>query len=455
MPRPLENPAMRPSQNRPGAAQFVVFGAGDFACNLYWQSVSLYLLFFYTDVLGVSAALGGTLYMVGALWDGVADLLVGIAAQRPGVRYRRFIAWGAVPLGVAFVSLYSTPELSGAWLAGVIGATQILFRTLYALVNVPYAAWTARFSPDSRDRTMLAGVRMLFGTIAALVVTMGTPWIALRVTGDATSQAGFASAAIVYGVVGAGLLLVLACSAREALPAATSRAQAPLLTCLRLLLANRAFVTLNLAAMVAGLAAAVLTQSVLYYFKHVAGQPAQGPQTLALMAVAGTIAVPVWLLVTRWIGLRGVWFAAVGWGLICLAIFGISPGGAGTIAVLALLQAAFTGFNLVFWSMLPNTVEYGEDRTGARVEALAFGVAALWQKIGLAAAAGGLGLFYRHIGYVAGATQSAATAAGIRDLMLYACSAGLVASALVMLGNPLKRGVHAALVEDLARRADV
>ena len=64
MPRPLENPAPRRSQNRPGAMQFVVVGAGDFACNLYWQSVSLYLLFFYTDVLGVSAALGGTLYIV-------------------------------------------------------------------------------------------------------------------------------------------------------------------------------------------------------------------------------------------------------------------------------------------------------------------------------------------------------------------------------------------------------
>ena len=100
MPRHVTNPALERSQNRPGAAQFVVFGAGDFACNLYWQSVSLYLLFFYTDVLGMSAALGGTLYMIGALWDGIADLLVGIAAQRPGVRYRRFIAWGAVPLGL-------------------------------------------------------------------------------------------------------------------------------------------------------------------------------------------------------------------------------------------------------------------------------------------------------------------------------------------------------------------
>ncbi len=442
-----------PALMRPGPAQFVLFGAGDFACNLYWQSVSLYLLFFYTDVLALPAALAGTLYMAGALWDGIADLLVGIAAQRPGVRYRRFIAAGAVPLAGAFVLLYATPHLSGGWLAGAIAATQILFRTLYATVNVPYAAWSARFSSDSRDRTTLAGVRMVFGTVAALVVTVGTPWIALRTTGDATGQSGFAAAAIVYGVVGSALLLTLTVFARESPAVQRSPTPLPLLTGLRLLLGNRAFVTLNLAAMVAGLAAALLTQSVLYYFKHVAGQPAQGPQTLALMALAGTVAVPVWMTVTRWIGLRGVWFVAVGWGLACLAVFG-AGGLAAPVVVLALLQAAFTGFNLVFWSMLPNTVEYGEALAGTRVEALAFGVAALLQKLGLAAAAGVLGLFYRHIGYVAGAVQTGATIAGIRDLMLYACSAGLVASALIMLANPLKRGVHAALVEDLADRTD-
>ncbi|MBN9993886.1 MFS transporter, partial [Listeria monocytogenes] len=50
-------------------AQFTLFGAGDFACNLYWQSVTLYLLFFYTDVLLLPTALAGTLYMAGALWD--------------------------------------------------------------------------------------------------------------------------------------------------------------------------------------------------------------------------------------------------------------------------------------------------------------------------------------------------------------------------------------------------
>ncbi|MEG3175530.1 glycoside-pentoside-hexuronide (GPH):cation symporter [Sphingomonas sp. RB3P16] len=439
---------------RPGVAQFALFGAGDFACNLYWQSVSLYLLFFYTDVLGLSAALAGTLYMAGALWDGIADLLVGIAAQRPGVRYRRFIAIGALPLGAAFVLLYATPSLTGTALAVAIGATQILFRTLYAVVNVPYAAWSARFSPDSRDRTTLAGVRMLFGTAAALLVTIGTPWIALHATGSTTLQPGYAAAAIVYGVVGTGLLLALVAGVRETRPAHSVRADAPILTCLHVLLRNRAFVTLNLAAMVAGLAAAVLTQSVLYFFKHVAAQPAQGPQALAAMAVAGTIAVPLWMLVTRQIGLRAAWFVAVVWGLGCLALFGFIGGGIAAIAILALLQAAFTGFNLIFWSMLPNTVEYGEAKGGARVEALAFGVAALLQKIGLAAAAGLLGLFYRHIGYVAGAAQSSTTIAGIRDLMVYAGSAGLVASALVMLGNPLKRGVHAALVEQLATRAD-
>lgn len=450
-----------PPRSRPGVAQFTLFGAGDFACNLYWQSVTLYLLFFYTDVLLLPTALAGTLYMAGALWDGIADLLVGIAAQRRPSHYRHFIAIGAIPLGGAFILLYSTPPLSGVGLALAIGATQILFRTLYALVNVPYAAWSARFSPDSRDRTTLAGVRMLFGTAAALVVTMGTPWIAARLSGVPTSASGYVGAAAVYAMVGTALLLALAFGARGARADDTALAAVPMLLCLRLLFGNRAFVTLNLAAMAAGLAAALLTQSVLYYFKHVVGAPTQGPQALALMAVAGTIAVPLWMLATRWLGLRAVWLMAAAAALVCLGLFAVANprngGEAEILLLLAMLQGSFTGFNLVFWAMLPNTVEYGEVRNGTRVEALAFGVAALLQKIGLAAAAGMLGLFYHHIGYAAGTPQPPAALAGIRNLMLYACSAGVAMSALVMLFNPLNRGVHAALVQELgmtAPRAD-
>lgn len=439
------------SGGRPGPGQFLLFGAGDFACNLYWQSVSFFLLFYYTDVLALPVALAGTIYMVGALWDGAADVLVGIAAQRSGWRYRRFVALGAVPLGAAFVLLYLAPHGSATAVALVALAAQIAFRTLYALVNVPYVAWSARFSADSRDRTALAGLRMLFGTAAALIVAMGTPLIAQRLTGSATGARGFLGAAALYALVGTMVLLAVAARAREAAPERRAADHASIATCLRVLARNRAFLTLNAAAMAAGIAAALLNQSVLYYFRYVARDAAGGPQALGLMAVAGAVAVPLWMLATKRIGLRGVWLAAAGLGLVALVLFGMVPASRSPNVVLLLIaiQTSFTGFHLVFWAMLPNTVEYGEARHGVRIEALAFGVAALLQKAGLAAAAGLLGLFYSDIGYVAGGVQSGATIAGIRWLMLYACSGGLLLSAAIMLFNPMKRGTHAALVAGL------
>lgn len=437
---------------RPSAGQFALFGAGDFACNLFWQSISFFLLFFYTDVLNLPPALAGTLYMVGALWDGVADMLVGIAAQRAGGRYRRFIALGALPLGGSFVLLFLAPPLTGASLAVAALAVQIVFRTCYALVNVPYVAWSARFSPDSRDRTTLAGLRMLFGTAAALIVATGTPWIAQRLTSSATSAEGFRIAAMLYALVGVPLLLALAYGARTATTFVAPARPPSIALCLNVLARNRAFVTLNAAAMASGVAAALLTQSVLYYFRYALGDAAGGAHALGVMAVAGAAAVPLWLMASRRIGLRAVWLSAVALGVACLLPFATLASGVAlaVVVLLALLQAAFSGFNLVFWAMLPDTIEYGQARHGVRVEALAFGVAALLQKIGLAAAAGVLGLVYDRIGYVAGAVQSTATIAGIRWLMLAACSGGLALSAVLMLLNPLRRGTHAAIVADLA-----
>ena len=81
----------------------LLFASGDFAFNLYWQSINLYLLFFYIDVLALPPATAGLVFMVGALWDGVADLLTGVFAERTGVSYARMIGWLTVPLGMGFV----------------------------------------------------------------------------------------------------------------------------------------------------------------------------------------------------------------------------------------------------------------------------------------------------------------------------------------------------------------
>ena len=159
------------------------FALGDLAFNFYWQSVTLYLLFYYTDVVGLPIAQAGLLYMLPSIWDGIVDFAVGLSADRLAAGrggYRRFLVLGALPLGAAFVLLYLPLPFTGSVLLGAMLGVHLLFRTLYAAVNVPYSALTARITTSSRDRASIAGLRMLFGTVAAVVVALATQPIEVR-----------------------------------------------------------------------------------------------------------------------------------------------------------------------------------------------------------------------------------------------------------------------------------
>lgn len=421
-------------------SRLTLFAAGDFACNLYWQSVTLFLLFFYTDVLLLPAATAGLVAMLGALWDGIADMTVGMVAQRAR-SYRRFVIGGSLPLGIAFVALFALSEWRGTGLALAALAAQMVFRTLYALVNVPYAAWSTRISDDSGDRAVVAGLRMLFGTAAATLVALTMP------------RLGYAPAAAIYAVVAVPLLVLVAARSREVSPLPTAQ-RIRIGTYLATLVRNRAFVTLNLAMAMAGIAAAVVNQSVLHYFDHVVRRSASGPGSLALMGIVGAACVPLWMVLTRRFGARAIWLTATAIGLSAVAIYTASAGGTvPTQVLLVTLQIAFTALNLGFWAMLPDTVDYGEATAGIRAEAVAFGVAALVQKIALAIAAGVIGLAYHRIGYIPGPRQPAETVAGIRLTMLVGAAVGMSGSALAMLANPLRRGVHGRVLASLRQRS--
>ncbi|MEG3125453.1 MFS transporter [Sphingomonas sp. GB1N7] len=424
----------------------VLFASGDFACNLYWQSVTLFLFFYYTDVLHLPPAMAGAIATAGALWDGVANILVGAIAQRSGA-YRRFLLVGSVPLGLAFVLVYALP--AQIWM---LVFAQMLFRTAYAVVNVPYAALSARISLDSRDRTLIAGLRMLFGTLAAVAVTMGTPWIALRLTGDALSPQGFLIAATVFAVIATPLLAIVATSMRDTQAPQPDATDPSIATCIAALVRNRAFVTLNLASAAIVVAIIFVGQSVLYYFKHVAHAGELGPNVLAMMSVAGAVAVPLWMMVTARIGVRAAWIGATGIGWIALAGFAVSGGTGEAQLLFVVIQAVFVAFNLGLWAMLPDTVEYGELQSGVRVEAMAFGVSALIQRIALGFAIWSMGMSYEWIGYRAYGVLAPHTVAAITALLIYVPAIALGVGLIAMFANPLRRGAHARLVAELERR---
>src|SRR3954469_14859591 len=195
---------------RPSKPRLLLFAFGDFAFNLFWQSIMLFLLFYYTDAIDLSIAVAATTYMVASVWDGIANFAAGILVDRKHdkFRYGPLLVAGAVPLGLTFVLTYMPPMAKGAWAVASVFVAHLLFRTAYAAVNVPYLAMTARVSADPGDRAFVAGMRMLFGTAAAVTVALCTVPVGRWLTGSSAAQAYF-GAAILFAIVAAIILILV------------------------------------------------------------------------------------------------------------------------------------------------------------------------------------------------------------------------------------------------------
>src|SRR5690348_1108020 len=102
--------------DRPSRPRLLLFAFGDFAFNLFWQSIMLFLLFYYTDALSLPIGVAATTYMIASIWDGIANLIAGILVDRKhdSFRFGPLLTAGAIPLGLTFVLTY-LPPLAKGW----------------------------------------------------------------------------------------------------------------------------------------------------------------------------------------------------------------------------------------------------------------------------------------------------------------------------------------------------
>ena len=159
------------------------------------------------------------------------------------------------------------------------------------------------------------------------------------------------------------------------------------------------------------------------------------------MGLVSGIAIPLWMLLGRYVGLRALWLIAAGFGMVGLIVFGtVRFEGARTVQLfLIAMQVMSVGLNFVFWAMLPNTIEYGERETGLHVEGTVFGMAALLQRIAIGVATAILGWGFASAGYVANVRQTAQTLERMRETVAFAPLLFLALSCVAMVFNPLGR----------------
>ena len=140
----------------------VGYGLGDTASNLFFQTFIFFLVYFYTDVFGISAAAAGTMFLVTRIWDAINDPIMGAIADRTNTRwgkFRPYLLWFAVPFGVIGFLMFSTPDLGPTGKLVYAYITYTLMMMVYTAINVPYSALMGVISPNSSERTVVSAFR--------------------------------------------------------------------------------------------------------------------------------------------------------------------------------------------------------------------------------------------------------------------------------------------------------
>ena len=200
--------------------QRIGFGSGDLAQNLIYQTISMYLLFFYTNVYGLEPAVAAIMFLIVRIVDVIWDPLVGTFVDKHDPKlgkYRAYLVLGGIPL-TGFAILCFWNGFSGSLLYAYI--TYVGLSMCYTLVNVPYGALNASLTRDTNEITILTSVRMFMANVGGLAVGMGIP-IILKIfdptetTDLSSSDTAWFITMSIYGIVGLALLIFCFSQCRE------------------------------------------------------------------------------------------------------------------------------------------------------------------------------------------------------------------------------------------------
>lgn len=432
------------------------YGIGDYAICLYWSGIGLYLLYFYTDVVGISPILAGWIYALGIGWDAITDPFMGYLAERTKTKmgsYRPFIYYGSIPLALSFVLLFWVPPFEGTVLFLFLILVNLIHRSCFTIVSVPYSSLTARITNDSNERTKLTTARMIsasFGTLS--MSALAFPLIAYF--GGADEAFGFLWLAIISGLIAIALLSVTVYSVREKVDEIVTSNLPNFVSITKTVATNYPFWIVFGCILILGSTGVMFNKNLIYFVKY--GLELHEYQGLILGVSSGAsfLSLPFWAYLALKIGKRETWLISMTIAFIGLLLFFYYPIASlnELLILLALIGVGNGAGGVLFWSMLPDTVEYGEWKSGIRTESSLYGFMTFAQKSSIAVAALILGFLLSGIGFEPNQIQSEETISGMKFMMSWIPICGIIISLVLMYFYPISTKFHGELLQQIKER---
>jgi GPH family glycoside/pentoside/hexuronide:cation symporter len=448
-----------------------VYGFGDLASCLFWQTITLYLLFFYTDVFGLAAGAAGIMIGVSRLLDAFFDVVIGMTADRTKSRwgkFRPYILWGAVPLAISAILAFSTPAFGGTAKVVYAYVTFVFFMFMYSTVNIPYTAMLGVISGDPIERTSASSFKFIGAYVGGFIVSLTALPLARYFGHDgADLQKGWHMTLLIYGAAAVVLFLITFLSTHERIQP-IAKEKTSITRDLADLTKNVPWMLLFAATILFILFVCIRLSVTTHYFKYYIGEQEvtlfgkthkYGFEVLAsafntigqAMAILGVILVPWFAKVC---GRKNALIILFVTALICTGSFYFfKPENMVLIFVFQTIGSLTGGpISALLWVLYADTADYSEWKTGRRATGLVFSASIMSNKIGWTVGSMIAGLILASTGFVANVAQNVDVQNGLKAMMSVIPTAIGVVALIILLFYKLDESTMKTIKADLDER---
>ena len=408
-------------------AQRIGFGAGDMAQNLIYQTISIWLLFFYTNVFGLDPGAAALMFLIVRLVDVLWDPIVGTIVDKGNPKWGKYRSWlilGGIPLvGLAILCFYN--GFSGSLVYAYI--TYVGMSMCYTLVNVPYGALNASLTRDTNEITILTSTRMFMANLGALcvkslplIIALFAPKVLNPETGKMTAvyntpdaaQAWFITMTI-FALAGLALLFFCFFQCKERVVMDAKESANVKVSDLWMEFGRNKPLRVVAFFFITAFAMMSVSNAADAYFMtfNVGATPLLTTLFMWLGTIPAFIFMPLVPAIKRKIGKKGMFYLFLGVaivGMILMYTFVSIPATKSNFVLLCIAQfvkstgiITATGY---MWALVPEVIAYGEYTTGKRIAGIVNALTGIFFKAGMALGGVVPGLVLAWVGFNADAT---------------------------------------------------
>lgn len=361
------------------------YALGDTAANIAWRSLTTFLLVFYTDVFGISAAAAGLLLLVARITDGGLDIVVGMLADRTNTKHGKFrpwILWSAVPLGIFMALTFTTPNFS--YTGKIIYAyfTYILMLFIYTSNNIPYSALMGVMTSSHKERTSLSSFRFA-GAYLGGIITQGFLIYLVMFLGNGNKNLGYQYSMYLFAVLLVAFLLVTYFSTKERVVPPKDQ-QTNVGRDLKDLVTNRPWLILLVIGFLFVTYNSIKQGITVIYFERYINNVSITAYYMVALLVISMIAALVTTPLANYFGKKNLFiYVIIFSGLTNGAIYFFGPSDINAIFTFGILSEFGAGIMpVLFFAMLGDSADYSEWKHNRRATGLFYSAGTFAMKFG-------------------------------------------------------------------------